>query len=84
MNSVSDEYRVIIAKALSRIPIKEADWAAENVAFLSSTLEDYAYTLSPRDWSHKAGLILLCETLKEKDEDGQIFTVLNFILKNIQ
>ncbi|MGA2573941.1 MAG: hypothetical protein ABSF36_07090 [Candidatus Methanomethylicaceae archaeon] len=82
MNSVSDEFRLLIAEALSRIPRKEADWAAENVAFFSSSFREYAFTLNPRDWKHKVGLIFLDESLKEKDEDGQIFMVLHEIAHN--
>ena len=74
-NSVSDEFRVILAKALSRLPTKIVDWAAKNLLFISSSEEYWAFSLSKKEWKHKKGFIFLSNHLKDESEEKQAFCI---------
>mgnify|MGYP001084517937 CR=1 FL=1 len=73
-NTVSEDFRIILAKALSKLPRKIVDWAAENLNFLSST-PDLAYTTTIKEWKHKKGFVFLCEPLKNRTEEEQTFYI---------
>jgi Zn-dependent peptidase ImmA (M78 family) len=75
MNSVSEEFRVIIARALSKLPKEIVDWTAEAAFFFSSSEEYFAFTLRKIDFAHKQGFIFLSENLKWESEEKQAFMI---------
>lgn len=75
INHLSKEFRMILARAVSKIPQETSEWAAENLLFVSSTWTDYAFSLMKKDWAHKSGFVFLCENLKEEEKDTQLFSI---------
>lgn len=75
MNAVSPEFRIILAKALSELPKATVDWVAENLIFISSSEEYWAFSLSKNEWEHIVGFVFLCEHLKNIAEKEQAFSI---------
>jgi Zn-dependent peptidase ImmA (M78 family) len=75
INQVSEEFRLILAKAVSKLPEDIAEWAAENLLFISSSEEYWAFSLSKDEWNNKIGFVFLSEGLKGEPEDKQAFTI---------
>jgi hypothetical protein len=78
-NQVSDDFRVMLDRALAAMPKKVVDWAVTNIFFVSSTKKCWAYTLNPKDWSHVKGLVFLCETLKSQNSEKQTLHIVHEI-----
>lgn len=74
-NSVSEEFRVILAKAISKLPRNIVEWATEKLLFVSSSQEYWAFSLSKKEWKHKRGFIFLSTYLKNESEEKQTFSV---------
>lgn len=51
-NSVSEEFRVIIAQAISKLPREIVEWTTQNLIFVSSSEDFWACSLSKREWKH--------------------------------
>ena len=75
MNSVSPEFRIIIARALSKLPKDVVDWTADNAMFVSSSDQYWAFTLFVDEFKHKKGFIFLSECLINTTEEKQLFTI---------
>jgi len=75
INSVSEEFRVILAKALSKLPKDIVDWVVNFAFFISSSDEYWAFTLFIDEFEHKKGVIFLSENLKEEIEEKQLFWI---------
>jgi len=71
----SEEFRIILAKAISKLPKQIVDWTTENVLFFSSRDDRFVFTLNIDEWKHKRGFIFLCENLKEWSEGGQVLAI---------
>jgi hypothetical protein len=78
-NQVSDDFRVMLNRAISTAPKKVVDWTVTNILFVSSKEEAWAYTLNPEDWPHVKGLVFLCETLKSQSSEKQTLYILHEI-----
>jgi hypothetical protein len=77
-NQVSNDFRVILDRALAAMPKKVVDWAVTDILF-GSSVENWAYTLNPKDWAHVKGLVFLCESLKSESLEKQIFHIVHEI-----
>ena len=75
INSVSEEFRIVLAKALSKLPIEIVDWTAENLLFISSSEHYWAFSLSKKEWKHKKGFIFLSNDLKNEPEKKQTLCI---------
>ena len=75
VNQVSDEFRGLLAQALSKLPKTVVEWASENLLFISSTEDTPAFCVSKEEWNQKRGLVFLCETLKDESREKRPFTV---------
>jgi len=75
INSLSNEFRVILARAMCKIPRNIVEWAADKLLFISSSDEYFAFALSKKEWKHKTGFIFLSECLKYESEEKQAFTI---------
>ena len=71
LNQVSEEFRAILAKSISKLPMKIVDWTTENLLFISSNDDNYASYLPIEILSSKKGLVILSEILKNQTEDIQ-------------
>jgi len=72
MNSVSKAFRIILARACTKMPKEIVDWTAENLCFLSSLEDSWAHSLMRKDWEDKLGFVFLCEVLKNVSEESQV------------
>jgi uncharacterized protein (DUF2342 family) len=75
MNSVDEEFRCIIAKAMANLPMNVVEWASEKVFFVSSSDEYLAFSLYIKGWKHIQGFILLSEALRKKPEKTKTFII---------
>jgi Zn-dependent peptidase ImmA (M78 family) len=75
MNSVDEESRCIVAKAIANLPKKIVDWASVKVIFVSSSEEYLAFSLILKYWKHIQGFIFLSEELRKKPEKTKTFTI---------
>jgi len=75
VNSVSREFRIILAKVISKLPKKIVEWATENLLFISSSDEYWAFSMSKAEWEHVEGLVFLSDVLKTESEEKQTFTI---------
>jgi hypothetical protein len=75
--SLGREHKRILFKSMSRLPKDIVDWAVEKLVFVSS-LEVYrAYTLNLDELVEKgkAGLVVLCDNLKDAPEEEQTLDI---------
>lgn len=74
-NLVNEEFRVILARTISKLPKEIVEWATEKLLFISSTDDCWAFSLLKEEWRHKEGIIFLCECLKNDSEERQTFRI---------
>ena len=74
-NQVSDDFRLVLDRALSKIAAEIVDWATMNILFLSSNDDSFAFFMNRKDWKHFKGFVVFCESLKNNSEEEQAFTV---------
>lgn len=74
-NEVDEVFRIILAKAISKLPMKIVDWTTKNLLFISSSDEYFAFYLPKHEWKHKKGFIFLSEALKNESEEKQTFQI---------
>jgi hypothetical protein len=72
---VSEGFRIVLVKALSKLPKDIVDWANNNLLFFSSSDDYLAFCLQTRHWKHKQGFIFLSEGLFSKSEPEQAFII---------
>jgi len=75
LNQVSDDFRVILARTMSKLPTRVVDWAADNILFVSSDNDSYAFFLPREEWNRKRNLVFLSEILKDQTTILQAFYV---------
>lgn len=75
VNQVSDQFRTLLAKSMSRLPMSVVDWAVDNVLFVSSNEDDYAFFIPRDEWNQQRSLVFLCESLKSESADIQAFYI---------
>lgn len=76
-NSVSEEFRIILAQSLSRLPKEIVDWTVANVNFISSSEEFYALAFPKKQLRSIPfkGFVFLSEDLKKASKEKQITTI---------
>jgi len=74
-NEVDEAFRIILAKAISKLPRKVVDWITKNLLFISSSNEYFAFYLPKHEWKHKKGFVFLSETLRNESEENQTFKI---------
>ena len=74
---ISDEYRYIIAKAISLLPYNVIDFVVENLAIIAggSTTFAHYWGLDDLQFKNKTGFIILENCLFEKKPIGISFTI---------
>jgi len=68
-------FRVVLVKALSRMPREVAEWAAEKLIFSSESGDAKALFLNKEGWGRKRGFIFFSNALMDESEDAQTFMV---------
>ena len=76
---VSDDFKVILARALSSIPKEIAEWAKKSLFFFSDVDDPIAFYLSRKDWKNRIGFVFLSNALKKKPLEKRTFTVVHEI-----
>ncbi len=71
LNQVGEEFQVILAKSISKLPMEIVDWTTENLLFISSNDDNHASYLPIEILLSKKGLVILSEILKKQTEDIQ-------------
>jgi hypothetical protein len=69
------DFRVILAKAFSRLPGEVADWAFRRLLFFSDRDGSKAFFLTKEGWGRKKGFIFLSNVLMEESEEELVFIV---------
>jgi len=86
LNSVSDDFRRILAISIAKLPEKIIEWTTENLIFFSSTDAEWAYSIPIEFWNLKKGFVFLCENLKNPNPHFQAKSIAHeiahFILKH--
>jgi hypothetical protein len=72
---VSEQFRIVLVKTLSKLPKEIVDWANDNLLFFSSSDDSLAFCLQTRHWKHKKGFIFLSEDLSSESESKQAFII---------
>jgi Zn-dependent peptidase ImmA (M78 family) len=75
VHPVSDQFKLILAKSLAKLPRNIVDWTTENLFFVSTSDKEYAFSLSKKEWRHKRGFVFLSDLLKDLDEGKQAFII---------
>ena len=75
VHALDDEFRIILARALSNLPKEIIEWATDKLFFISDTEECHAFYLSKKDWKHKRGFIFLSNNLKNENLGTQVFSI---------
>lgn len=60
---------------MSKLPKDIVDWVAENLVFISSSDEYWAFSLPKEEWTHKQGFVFLSESMKGISEKKQVFWI---------
>lgn len=76
LNIVSQDFRIILAQSLSRLPNSIVEWTTKNLFFISSTDNKHASFLSKNLFSEKKGIIMLSEKLKNENEEEQALMII--------
>ena len=79
LNSVDEEFRGIVDRAIAHLPKEVVDWVTEKVFFVSSCNEYLAFSVNFKDWKHLDGFIFLSENLRKKSEKSQTFIIVHEI-----
>ena len=75
LNEVSSDFRIILAKAISKLPNDIVEWVTDKLMFVSNSEKYWAFSLSKKEWSYKLGFIFLCDDLKNLSEEKQAFII---------
>jgi hypothetical protein len=75
MNSVDDQFRVIVARSVANLPKEIVDWVTEKLFFVSSSDEYIAFSMPFNEYKHMKGLIFLSEELRAESQESQTFTI---------
>jgi hypothetical protein len=78
-NQVSDEFRIMLDEALTKIPAEIVDWASKSIIFVSSRDDCHGYFVNRKDWKTVRGFVFLCEVLKNKSKEEQASTIVHEI-----